>query len=135
MRAVLIPERGDPREVQVGGYEDLRECVGGWVESLPIPGRNDAVAFGNEEAKLIGMEENERATRLLIGDKAAMRRRMEADRAAYEERGVAVVTVGWDDPREPYIAGPVVVVGFDPDRGENLPIPDDLAAGLLGESQ
>lgn len=167
MRAILLPAEEPAREVELpddSQYEKLRELVGGDIEALAVGGRDDATAYGFEEAKLVnrracpacgtslsnanvcrqcgvipkedvrwveGLAENDAATALVYGEKEAARERGRHFKAMAEEHGVAVIDIGQDDPREPYIAGPIVVCGFNWRTGENRPIPDDLADELL----
>jgi uncharacterized protein DUF3846 len=97
MRAVLIPVEGEPREVEQNGLEDLQKLVGGWIEVLPFPGREDLTVYVNEEGKF-GCDPNRTATRLL---------------------GSVLFRGDW-------IAGPCVICGFDPDRGRNLAAPAEV---------
>jgi hypothetical protein len=131
MRAVLLTEDGEAREVEHETLDDLQALVGGgFIEGIGIPWPG-AYAFGNDEAKLIGLEENPRATALVYGDKGEARKREAAQKAEWEERGFAVIDAGMDSGYdEPCIAGPIVVVGSN-EEGETLPIPDALATMLL----
>jgi hypothetical protein len=66
VRAVLIPAFGPVGEVDQDGLDDLRRLlVEGHVEALPVPGREDAAAYVNEEGLLEGLPCNARATQLL----------------------------------------------------------------------
>lgn len=135
IRAVLIPVEGEPREVALperDGLERLQQLVEGDIEAIDV-GREDATAYGNDEAKLVNMELNRRATDLVFPDPAGFRRRSSETKAAYEAAGYAVIEASPPDPRfrEPFVAGPLVVCGFDPYTGENRSIPDNLAAQLL----
>jgi hypothetical protein len=132
MKAVLLRETGEVETVHVEGLESLQEFVGGYIEAMSV-GRDDATAYGNDEAKLIGMEANDRATAFIYGDREEAIEREKVARKEWEARGFAVIDASLDDPREPYIAGPVVVTGFDPQTGETTPIPEDLADTLLDE--
>jgi hypothetical protein len=78
-----------------------------------------------------GLASNPVASDLIYGPEATRKERQEAALAEVRESGVFVVDATTGDPREPYIAGPVVVCGFDPAVGENRPIPGELAAVLL----
>lgn len=173
MRAVLIPAEGDPRDVELPDsdrLDTLRELVGGPIEGLSV-GRDDATAFGNDEAKLLsrevpceacdgagvaepgaglsdpcptcegrcttsveGLAPNPVASALIYGEQEAARERGEAAMDEYRAMGFEVITSPMhDDPREPYIAGDVVVTGFEPLTGNTAAIPDDLAASILGD--
>lgn len=131
MRAVLITEDGESRTVEVDGLDSLQALVGGFIESLSI-GRPGAMAWGNDEAKLIGLDANYRATAMVYGedhDEAVQREA--AAKAEWEARGFAVIDAGTGDPREPYIAGPIVVTGVSAE-GDTLPCPADLVDELVG---
>jgi len=107
MRAIII-EPG-----QVPYFEDrdwtldqLQSVVGGWIEALPCH-RDDISVYGNDEAKYRGedggpMPLNETATAWL-------------GRLLF--------------PGD-YIAGPVVVIGFDPETGENAELPEGIESEL-----
>jgi hypothetical protein len=86
--------------------QDLNALVGGYIEAIGL--WPEVTAYLNEEGKLDGMLPNRRATQLARFTQAIMP----------------------DD----YIAGPLVVIGFDPETGENRDIPDSLANVLTGES-
>jgi hypothetical protein len=101
MKAILIPERGDPEVIEQDGLADLQRLVGGFIESVHLPGREDAVAYINETGKL-SRGPNEAATVLL---------------------GESLFPGDW-------IAGPCVIAGADPATGENLPVPEDMPASL-----
>lgn len=135
MRGVLIREDGSTEEVQPNGYDDLRELVDGrYIESLGV-GRDDAVAYGDEEAKLVNEPvENELATRLVYGNKDDARRRGELAQQEYRNAGFEIINHDTGDSREPFIAGNVVVVGFDHRTGDDRDIPDDLATLLLAST-
>lgn len=135
MRAVLIPAEGDPREVDVADgadhYQAVRDLIGGPIEGLGV-GREDAHAFGHDEAKLINLPANSVASALIYGEKEAARERGRDALARYAEMGFEIIDGTGDDPREPFIAGDVLVLGID-DAGASTAIPDDLAASILGD--
>lgn len=165
MRAVLIPAEGDPRAFDFDGsalpLRHLLDCR--TIEALSV-GRDDATAYGDEEAKLVsrtvpcacvadeanrtpgcddcrgsgtrtveGLPENSVATALIYGEKQTARERGDAVLDGYRRMGFEVIDATGSDPREPFIAGDVVVCGFDPQTGNHQPIPDDLAASILGD--
>lgn len=137
MRGVLLTPDGVAATVSVQQYEDrdgetgefsMTELVEGHLEAIATPW-TDIACYGNDEAKLIGMEPNPRATELLYGDEEQRaKQRAEVNRLAAE--GV-LIAVGNEDPNEPYIAGPVVFMGFDPTTGEDLDVPEALAKFLI----
>lgn len=62
LRAYVIhPHRGG-FEVEINGLESMQALVGGWLEGLVLANDEDNeagyVAYGNDEAKLIGMPVN-----------------------------------------------------------------------------
>jgi hypothetical protein len=78
-----------------------------------------------------GMAENVRATALIYGDKAEARKREAEMKAQYEAMGVSVIDATSGDPREPFIAGPIVVTGFDPNTGETVELGESVASWLI----
>ena len=116
MRALVIPHDGSPvRELDVpreDALDVLQRAVGGFIEALPLPEHVDmdgtATAYVNEDGKHQlftdpegevhnGLPINRRATDLLVP-------------------GVGLF---WGD----WIAGDLVVVGFDARRGVHRDIP------------
>ena len=85
--------------------ESLQELVGGYIEAIGL--WPNVTAYLNEEGKLIDLPVNHTASRLALACEAIA-------------------------PMD-YIAGPLVVIGFDPNTGENQDIPEDLAV-ILGAS-
>lgn len=102
---IVIPEEASARleALEEGGdsLDFLQRLVGGLIEALPYPGRDDMTAYVNEEGKFTRLT-NVRATRLM-----------------------APVLFDGDS-----INGPLVVCGFDL-VGGNLPIPNDVRDELL----
>jgi hypothetical protein len=141
MRAVMIPPDSPPCEVELSddqgaSWAFVGELVGGPIEPLPLREWPGATMLGNEQAKVVNPPGafNPLATSLVFGD--AEEARAALDRFRYlQAEGFPIVVVETGDPREPYIAGTVVVLGFDARRGEHLSIPSDLAATLLGEKE
>jgi hypothetical protein len=111
MLAVVMPVRGVPWTLHLpeGGsaLKPLQDAVGGYIEALPVPDgdggqREDATAYVNEEGKFTA-EINRRATLFMFPLLAA----------------------------GDYIAGPLVVCGFDPRTGDHRQLPADLLDPLL----
>ena len=137
MKAILINPNEGPKVVNYNGYDELAALVGGgMIEGLSI-GRRDAHAFGNDEAKIInhqledgtwveGMPENVLATKLIYGNKEDARIAGAEQIAEFESMGFAIIDATGNDPREPFIAGPIVICGVDPDTGESLDVPEAL---------
>lgn len=105
MRALVIPVEGPVREVQVpqeSGLGVLQELVGGYIEALPLPefvnpdGR--ATAYVHAEGKFEGAGPNMRATDFMVP-------------------GIGLFMGD-------HIAGPMVLMGFDPEVGVNEDVPD-----------
>lgn len=85
----------DPaRLVEIADSESLGTLVGGWLEALMIDGTT--TCYLNEEGKLKGLPVNVRATAML------------AHRLAPSDM----------------IVGDVVLLGFDPETGDDLSLPN-----------
>jgi hypothetical protein len=98
MRVLIIPVEGPIEDRQIDGQlDDLQALVGGYIEAVALPdfitGADQATAYVNEEGKLDGLAPNFRATDFMVP-------------------GVGLM---WGD----YIAGPMVLAGFDPETGEH----------------
>lgn len=85
--------------------QDYQSAVGGYIEAIPV-GVEDLSFFGNEEAKLIGLPINRRATLFWWLHTPAAR-------------------------RQDVLAGDVVLVGSTDEGGETLDVPDDIQCLLL----
>ena len=110
MIALVIPEAGPLVTVDLGsdpGLEELQGLVGGMIEALPLPGfiagAAAATAYINEEGKFDpDCGPNMRATDFMVP-------------------GVGLF---WGD----YIAGPFVLLGFDPSTGTHRELPEGVIA-------
>lgn len=64
MKVIIIP--ADPREdihsAEFKGYADFTRTVGGYIQVLAWPDRNDVACYCNEEGKQLELPPNERAT-------------------------------------------------------------------------
>ena len=108
-RAIVIPPEGPFRDIALEEHEGLhlkhlQELVGGDIEALPLPPAFDrtarATCYINEEGKYAeGCAPNQRATDFLVP-------------------GIGLF---YGD----YVAGTMVLVGFDPEAGEHLPDPPE----------
>lgn len=106
MRGILIPadDALDVRSVELDSIDgstlaSLQRLVGGLIEALPYPDdRAGLTAYVNEEGKILNLPWNARATILM--------------------RPVLFT--------RDYIAGDLVITGFDPREGETI----DLPAGI-----
>jgi Domain of unknown function (DUF3846) len=105
--AIVIPVSGPVEEVLLDGtLEHLQRLVGGWIEALPVPeavvrDAHRCTCYVNEDGKFaVPVEPNMRATDFLVP-------------------GVGLF---FGD----YIAGPLVIVGFDSLSGEHIDVPDSV---------
>ncbi len=103
MNALLIPVEGPVQAVELdGSLEQLQTLVGGYIEALAVPEficpDDGATAYVNEEGKFDpDCKPNMRATDFLVP-------------------GVGLMFGDW-------IAGPLLIAGFNPRRGEHRPLP------------
>ena len=103
--ALVIPVAGPVRAIELGAVDGdlamLQEAVGGFIEALPLPDfiadGDLATAYVNEEGKLRQLDVNWRATDFMVP-------------------GVGLF---FGD----FIAGPMVVAGFNPRTGSHAPLP------------
>lgn len=107
-KALVIPPTGPIREISLSGNQTddlalLQEIVGGYIEAVPTPEffPEDIAIFINEDGKSLHLDLNTRATELLVP-------------------GLHHYITG------DYIAGPAVVVGWDPSADTYHDIPDDV---------
>lgn len=108
MKGLLIPVAGPINDVQIEGdmLDGLQSLVGGMIQSIPfrsaIGDRSDVAPYFNEEGKILNLMPNPRATALLAPGMF---------------------------PND-YIAGDLVLVGFDDETGEERDIPESFVAEL-----
>lgn len=109
MRALMVRPDGGIQEVEHDGdLPSLQALVGGDIEAVPYPGRDDMTCYINEQGKFLPLQRNERATELLqAGDQPTIQ-------------------------PEDWIAGPLIIGGFDPQTGEDQDIPDDHGIAVGG---
>lgn len=109
MRAILIPAdtTAAVEEISIETYEDLNAAVGGFIQVLYYPGREDTVAYINEEGKLQGLPINPRATALMMTPE-----------------------MGYLDGD--YVAGALVLIGANLATGEDVDLPADITTKLVG---
>ncbi|MFT4471858.1 DUF3846 domain-containing protein [Arthrobacter sulfonylureivorans] len=106
MQAITIAPDGSVMQADLPNtLEALQQAVGGYIEGLPSPLDDGWAAYGNEDAKIIGLEYNPVAH-------------------------VVLVKFGGHNPRDP-ITGPVVITGFDNDTGERRPVPATLFSQII----
>ena len=63
--ALVVSPDGTATFTPITGLSGMRAAVGGDIEAFPIPLDLGVAAYGNEQAKLIGMERNVNAHRIL----------------------------------------------------------------------
>jgi hypothetical protein len=110
MKALVIPVEGPLYWMDLGGDNDLptlQAAVGGFIEAVRLPEFVDpagcATGYINEEGKLVDEPEvNWRATDFMVPG----------------------VGLRWGD----FIAGPMVLVGFDPSTGLHERLPEKVEA-------
>ena len=107
MIALVIPVEGPLVEVELdGSLDQLQRLVGGWIQMVPLPGFIDgaerAAAYVNEEGKLTEHQANRRATDYMVPGAHLL-------------------------PGD-YIAGPLVLCGFDAESGEHADLPPAVIA-------
>lgn len=107
VKGFLIPVEGPCREVFVPADDSLhtmQRFVGGYIEAVGIPdfinGWETGTAYVNEEGKLEHLEANMRATDFMVP-------------------GVGIMF-------RDYIAGDMLLLGWDPETGENADVPQGL---------
>jgi hypothetical protein len=103
-KGLVIPVEGPLYEIEVDGEESLKTlqtAVDGWIEAVGLPEfvdpRGVGTAYVNEEGKFNGCKPNMRATDFMVP-------------------GVGIM---FGD----YIAGNMVLLGIDPETGENADVP------------
>ncbi|MET4003908.1 hypothetical protein ABIB48_002646 [Arthrobacter sp. UYCu511] len=106
-RGILIPaDQTKPLEVlELNGLKDMQSAVGGLIEAIDIE-RPDATIFVNEDGKLIGLDQNARATLVLWIHNSRFR--------------------GND-----ILVGDVIIVGQPDDEGDSQDVPAELVDLLL----
>lgn len=103
-KALLIPVEGPVREIEIeDGLDPLQEAVEGDIEAINLPEFIDpdgtATAYINDEGKFT-KEPNMRATDFMVP-------------------GIGLFMGD-------YIAGPMLLMGFDPETGENEDVPEKI---------
>lgn len=104
--ALVMPVEGPLEQIVLdGSLEQLQRLVGGYIEAVPIPhfvkDAARATAYINEDGKVTGLPANMRATDFMVP-------------------GVNLY------PGD-YIAGPMILLGFDPETGEHAELPLGVA--------
>lgn len=107
-KALLIPVEGPLQEISLDGtLEQLQQLVGGHIDALPLPSlvrdANHATAYIHGEGKFVYSG----ADGVNVRASAVM--------------GPMFMALD-------YIAGPMLVCGFDPERGENAALPETVAS-------
>lgn len=113
MRAIkLDPNEGAQAIDLEPGLDPLQAQVGGWIQALPVPDwrmenatdRHDVTAYVNEEGKFSCVDDE---GRVIINRKATL---------------FMLPNLFTGD----FIAGPLILTGFNPNTGENQPLPEDV---------
>ena len=99
MKAIRIDTDGTVRRIEVNGYEDFVEHVGGYLEAVRV--NATATAYIDEEGKLKGLPHNEVASELLN----------------YLKAGLAATD---------FISGPMVIVGKPDAEGVDTDVPPEV---------
>jgi hypothetical protein len=140
MKAIEIRPGEDPELVEMpDSLEEFQRRCKGMISAIRLrEDRDDAVCYGNDESKLVGMKENTLATLLVYGeiDHDTYERDKRDHRAVLEEHGIAVIDATDFAPeevraKEPYVAGPVLIVGVNPRTGNNRDVPEDLVERIV----
>lgn len=106
MKALLIPVDGPVEEIDLtlgsGQLQQLQGLVGGYIQALPLPDEIEdaerSTVYINEEGKYVGdTRPNLRATVFMVP-------------------GIGLMAGD-------YVAGPMILCGFDPLVGENTDVP------------
>lgn len=108
MRCLVVPVEGPILEYALERgrtLSGLQRLVGGFIDVCDPFERGDVTGYVNDEGKFT-LDRNDRATILCA---AAL----------------------WADD---YVAGPLVVAGFDPRRGETAPLPAEVTAEALEQA-
>lgn len=104
MRGIVIRPGEPPVVVDSDwGLDELQSTIGGWIESFPTPD-GDVSVYGDEEGKI---------KRLPVNDVV--------------DRWLKPLLLPYD-----VIVGTVVVLGFDPDTGDELDVPQRIVDELVG---
>lgn len=156
-QALLLDPNRDPELIPLPvGYEALRRAVTGndtgYIEAIDPGLGPEVTAYGDEEAKLVqvahkacagkgcdecdhgvvqGLDLNPLASRIVYGDPETAADRRQHSLEAMKAAGVNVIDASTGDPREPYIAGPLLLTGFDPRSGENRGIDQQTVARVM----
>lgn len=106
MKTILIPadENLPVCQIETSGLESLQAAVGGYIESLPVPGEPNATAYINEEGKLQGLPANYRASLIWAQNEMLY-------------------------PGD-FICGDLIITGFNNETGEQQPLPESLCSDL-----
>jgi hypothetical protein len=118
-RALVIPVVGPVYEIEIpndgeGGLRVLQEAVGGLIQAVPVPPFVDptgrSTVYVNEEGKFLGPGWRDAAGRLHEG-------------LPFNGRATDFMVPGAHLMYGDYIAGSMVVAGFNPNDGEHADIP------------
>lgn len=92
--ALVVSPDGTATLTRITGLNAMQNAVGGYIEAFPVPLDTGIAAYGNEEAKLQGVERNVTAHRILDA-------------------------LGWQVAPGDYPAGPIAILGIENLGGED----------------
>lgn len=65
--ALIVKVDGSEEVRDVKGYEDVSDIIGGWIQLVPVSYKEYNYLLCDEEGKLKGLQINERATQMVVG--------------------------------------------------------------------
>lgn len=104
--ALVVSPDGTATLTRINGLPGIQEAVGGYIEAFPVPLDTGVAVYGNEEAKLRGMERNVTAHRILDA-------------------------LGWAVRADDFPAGPIVFFGLVDTRSEDGWVETDVPQSVL----
>ena len=104
--ALVISPDGTATLTHITDLNAMQNAVGGWIEAFPLPLDTGVSVYGNEEAKVHGMERNVTAHRLLDA-------------------------LGWQPRPEDYPAGTLMFFGLVNRGGEDGWVETDVPQRVL----
>ena len=108
MKAIKITADGNVDQIEVNGYEDLKEHIGGWLEGLHLT--DDTFAYIDEEGKMKGLPYNVLATELCTDLQV----------------GLA--------PTD-FISGTMLIVGSPDSEGNETDVPDHILPKVINAEE
>lgn len=105
-KALVVATDGTATITPVTGLSEMQAAVGGYLEAFPISLDTGIAAYGNEEAKMRGMERNVNAHRILDA-------------------------IGWQTQPNDYPAGPIAFFGIVNTHSEDGWMETDVPQSVL----